>query len=117
MPDGVQVRILGNAALGAELFKRMTQPSSRLGQRFGQFQLLYLLPPHVVLEQIQQDLDLLFEISWKHLASQQPGITVQLIQQALETAEGQVALNNRWRLVRSDTCLMQAWPLACVHAT
>lgn len=104
----MQVRILGNTALGAELLERMTQPSSRLGLRFGPSKLLHLLPPHIILEHIQQDPDLLFEMSWKHLAIQQPGITIQLMGQALGTAASQVALNKRWRLVSFDNLLTQA---------
>ena len=77
----------------------MAHPSSRLGLRFRQSQLLHLLPPQTIWEQIQQHPDLLFELSWKHMAIQQPAIAAQLIKQALETAESHGDLNRRWFLV------------------
>ena len=84
----------------------MAQPSSRLGLRFRQSQLLHLLPPQTIWEQIQQHPDLLFELSWKLMAIQQPAIAAQLIKQALETAESHDDLNRRWSLVSCDAGLL-----------
>ncbi|KAK9834510.1 hypothetical protein WJX74_003400 [Apatococcus lobatus] len=94
-----QVQISGNQALGAELFQRMAQSSSRLGLRFRRIQLLHLLPPQTIVIQIQQEPNTLFEVPWKHMAIQQPDIAVQLVKQALKTAESHIALNRRWHLV------------------
>lgn len=105
--EGLQVQICGNAALAAELDERMSQPSSRLGLRFGRTKLLHLLQPNVILDRIQQDPGLLFQICWKHLATKQPGISVLLIQQALETADSHVALKKRWHLV--SFCEESGW--------
>ena len=83
-----------------------------MGVRFQPSQLLHLLPAQEILEQIEKDAELLFELSWRRMASRQPEITVQLMQQALETADGQTALKqalatgeslSRFQLLLCDT--------------
>ena len=96
----LQVRNSKNEALGTAVFESMHQPSSRLGLCFRSAQLLQLLQPQAILKIVLEDPDVLFQLAWKHLAMRHPGITVQLMQQALETADGEVALRKRWQLVR-----------------
>ena len=97
----LQVGGSGNEALGVALFASMSHSSSRLGMRFRPSYLLHLLPSETILERVQKDPDLLFELSWRRMAIRRPDITVQLMRQALETAQGNVGLNKRWWLVRS----------------
>ena len=86
----LQVHRSKNEALGTAVFESMHRPSSRLGLRFRSAQLLHLLQPQAILKIVLEDLDVLFKLAWKHLAMRHPGITVQLMQQALEAADGAV---------------------------
>ncbi len=112
----MQARASGNEALGVALFRSMSQPSSRLGMRFRPSQFLHLLPSEDIRQRIQRDPALLFELSWKRMAIRRPETTVLLMQQALETAEGDVSLNKRWLLVRPP-CAFGRTAIACWDAS
>ena len=78
----------------------MADSSHALSQRFTAAQLLHLLPAEAARKAVSQNTGLLYLLSWRQLARQQPELALELMRQALETAEKEeVALAKRWELV------------------